>query len=168
MSKSPDLWRSQVYSAEDQFSALLNRGGSVDFFGSILDVPTQRRFGDLDTVREYVNRVFDSVAVTHAGIEPPLIRQRKGSKSAHYDYSVKTIAIPIDDQWALRESVILHECAHHLTWFVHSEDVAPHGPEFTSLMLFLVELMLGEAAALLLRAGYQEAGVPINISEVRK
>ena len=32
-----------LYAAEDQWSAVLDRGGVVDFFGSRLDVPLQRR-----------------------------------------------------------------------------------------------------------------------------
>ncbi|HAN71376.1 MAG TPA: TIGR04338 family metallohydrolase, partial [Actinobacteria bacterium] len=36
-----------VYAAEDQWSAVLDRGGVVDFFGSRIDVPMQRRFGDV-------------------------------------------------------------------------------------------------------------------------
>jgi putative metallohydrolase (TIGR04338 family) len=50
--------RSAVYSAEDQWSAVLDRGGVVDFFGSRIDVPQQRRFGDLASVRRYVDAVL--------------------------------------------------------------------------------------------------------------
>lgn len=162
---APDLWRSQVYSAEDQFTSLLNRGGSVDFFGSTLDLVPQRRFGDLDSVRLYVERACELVADIYPGITPPQVRARKGTTRAHYEFSTQLIALPVSDQWALRESVILHECAHHLTWLIHGSHVAPHGPEFAQIMLQLVQCVMGENAALLLRVGYQEAGVLIRVTE---
>lgn len=162
MSTEPDVWRSQVYSAEDQFTSLLNRGGQVDFFGSTFDLSPQRRFGDLLSVQDYVNRVFELID----GIDPPTVRVRKGTTRAHYEFSAKIIALPVADQWALRESVILHECAHHITWMTHGIEIAQHGAQFTRVMLDLVNLVLGESAELLLRAGYQEAGVPISITRV--
>lgn len=162
---APDSWRSQVYSAEDQFTSLLNRGGSVDFFGSTLDLVPQRRFGDLDSVRLYVERACELVSEIYPGITPPQVRARKGTTRAHYEFTTQLIALPVTDQWALRESVILHECAHHVTPIVHGKLTAPHGPEFTQTMLHLVQCVMGESAALLLRVGYQEAGVPIRVAE---
>ena len=164
--QAADTWRSRVYSAEDQFSSLLDRGGVIDFFGSRIQVEPQRRFGEIESVRGYVDRVTHMIASDYPqyrGIDPPRIRARKGATKAHYEYATKTIALPVADQWALRESVILHEYAHHLTSFEQSQGLAAHGPEFTAAMLALVDSILGESAALLLRTGYQEAGVPIAI-----
>ena len=42
---SRDTDRAAVYAAEDQWSAALNRGGVIDFFGSRLQLPVQTRFG---------------------------------------------------------------------------------------------------------------------------
>lgn len=165
MSMAPDLWKSQVYSAEDQFTSLLNRGGKIDFFGSTFDLAPQRRFGDLDSVRLYVERACELVSVIYPGITPPQVRARKGTTRAHYEYTTKLVALPITDQWALRETVILHECAHHITWIIHGTQIAPHGPEFAQVMLHLVQCVMGESAELLLRVGYQEAGVPIRVAE---
>ena len=162
---APDLWRSQVYSAEDQFTSLLNRGGPVDFFGSTLDLDPQRRFGDLDSVRLYVERACELVSGIYPGITPPQVRARKGTTRAHYEFTSQLIALPVADQWALRETVILHECAHHVTSVVHGRQAAPHGPEFAQTMLHLVRCVMGESAELLLRVGYQEAGVPIRVVE---
>lgn len=167
MTTAPDAWRSRVYSAEDQFTALLNRGGRVDFFGSHFDLSPQRRFGDLASVRDYVHWVFDLVSPQYPEVRTPAIRARKGKTRAHYEYATQIIALPISDQWALRETVILHECAHHITWITMSGKVAAHGPEFTQVMLHLVGSVLGEPAELLLRVGYQEAGVPIKTSKVK-
>jgi putative metallohydrolase (TIGR04338 family) len=164
--QATDTWRSRVYSAEDQFSSLLDRGGVIDFFGSRIQVEPQRRFGELESVRRYVERVTQIIASQYpkyCSVDPPRIRARKGVAKAHYEYTTKTIALPVADQWALRESVILHEYAHHLTSVEQSQGRASHGPEFTAAMLALVDSVLGESAALLLRTGYQEAGVPIAI-----
>lgn len=161
-SNNVDRKRSHVYQAEDQFSALMNRGGLVDFFGSQFDVPVQRRFGDIDSVRNYVDSVIELMRGFYPQLSTPFIRVRKGSTRAHYDTTTNTIAIPVVDQWALRETVILHECAHHLTWFKFKENVTPHGSEFTSCMLEIVKSVLGDGPALLLRVGYQELGVPIK------
>ena len=48
-----DVHRSVVYRAEDQWSATLDRGGVVDFFGSVIDVPEQLRFGALEAVQTW-------------------------------------------------------------------------------------------------------------------
>ena len=34
--RAPDRNRAKVYAAEDQFSSLMNRGGKVEFFSSVL------------------------------------------------------------------------------------------------------------------------------------
>jgi putative metallohydrolase (TIGR04338 family) len=157
-----DHMRSSVYQAEDQFSAVCNRGGLVDFFGSSIDVPIQRRFGDIDSVKRYVKFVIGLMEDSYPQLTIPRVRIRKGSTRAHYEFSTKTIAIPVSDQWALRETVVLHEIAHHVAWFKFGGSVKPHGGEFTACMLELVDRTLGEGAALLLRAGYQELGVPVT------
>lgn len=153
--------RTKVYAAEDQFSTVMNRGGRVDFFGSQIDIPIQRRFGDIDSVRAYVESVIGLMKDTYPNLSPPHIRARRGSTRAHYEFDTHTIAIPVSDQWALRETVVLHECAHHLTMLKCGSQVPSHGSEFVNSMLELVSRILGEGPALLLRTGYQELGVPV-------
>ena len=151
--------RSSVYAAEDQWSAVLDRGGLVDFFGSRLDVPQQRRFGDLDSVRRYVDAVLTLPSVVERWApESVAVRERAGQAKAHYEPSTATIAIPLKTMWAARESVLLHEIAHHLRG---SADEDWHGPRFRQTMCGLVSIVLGDPAALLLRAGYEEAGVRV-------
>jgi putative metallohydrolase (TIGR04338 family) len=144
---SVDAYRSAVYSAEDQWSTLLDRGGRLDFFGTVLDIPMQLRFGALAAMQEYVDALVP---------DPPRVRVRKGQTRAHYEPEECVIAIPMESTWAARESVLLHETAHHLA-FVHDDHVQ-HGAPFTGHMLQLVEDQLGESAALVLRAGYHESG----------
>ena len=144
---SVDAYRSAVYSAEDQWSTLLDRGGRLDFFGTVLDIPMQLRFGDLAAMQTYVDALVP---------DAPRVRVRKGRTRAHYEPEECVIAIPMESTWAARESVLLHETAHHLA-FVYDDHVQ-HGAPFTGHMLQLVEDQLGESAALVLRAGYHESG----------
>ena len=154
---------SAVYAAEDQWSAVLDRGGIVDFFGSRIDVPMQRRFGDLASVQTYVEAVtsLESVRAQYPQAGPVAVRERSGQLKAHYEPATATIAIPFRSAWAGREAVVLHEVAHHLACSrgVPAGSRRWHGPEFQAAMCVLVSAVMGEAAALLLRAGYDQAGV---------
>jgi putative metallohydrolase (TIGR04338 family) len=154
---------SAVYAAEDQWSAVLDRGGTVDFFGSRIDVPMQRRFGDLASVQRYVADVMTGpfVAVAYPDAGPVTVRERSGQRGAHYEPGPAVIAIPLRTMWAAREAVVLHEIAHHLACSTGPVVRGPrwHGTEYRSAMCGLVAATLGEPAALLLRAGYEESGV---------
>jgi len=91
-----------------------------------------------------------------------LVRDRAGRRRAHYEPATTTIAIPMQSPWALRESVVLHEVAHHLDCTASAQQAERrswHGPSYREAMGLLVEQVLGGAAALLLRAGYDGAGV---------
>jgi putative metallohydrolase (TIGR04338 family) len=154
-----------VYAAEDQWSALLDRGGPVDFFGSRIDVPAQRRFADVASVQAYADAALATTFAVqnYPAAGPVVVRERDGQRSAHYEPAAATIAIPLRTLWAGREAVVLHELAHHLACSagVRARSRRWHGPEFLSAMCGLVDAMLGEAAALLLRAGYDAAGVSV-------
>ncbi|MHB1065857.1 MAG: TIGR04338 family metallohydrolase [Candidatus Nanopelagicales bacterium] len=172
---------SRVYAAEDQWAAVLDRGGVIDFFGSRLDLAPQRRFGDLAAVQAYVAWVLchPAVRAAYPAAGPVAVRERAGQAKAHYEVAAghngaatahhgparATIAIPLRQGWAARESVVLHEVAHHLAGSLPG--FAPGGPsrrqwhgiEFRRTMCRLAQVVLGEPAALLLRAGYEEAGL---------
>lgn len=155
---------SAVYAAEDQWSAVLDRGGSVDFFGSRLDVSAQRRFGDIDSIRRYVEAVvaLPAVVARYPAVGPVTVRERAGQSKAHYEAQTSTIAIPMKSTWAARESVILHEVAHHLVGSSKQSTSTRHqwhGVGFRQAMCLLAQAVLGSEAALLLRAGYEEAGL---------
>lgn len=159
-----DRRRSAVYAVEEQWAQQLARGGTVEFFGSLLQVPTERRFADIPSVQRYVDAVLGLIAVVTQWPAAPgvRVRERAGTGRAHYADDV--IALPlrghVGERWAARESVVLHELAHHLV--AHSRPgVAPHGPEFCGDLVRLVEIVLGPEAALLLRAGFDGAGIPV-------
>ena len=159
-----DQHRSAVYAAEEQWARQVARGGTVDFFGSPLDIPTERRFADIASVQRYVDSVLGLIGVITRwpGVPAVRVRERAGSGRAHYSEGV--IALPLQglvgERWAARESVVLHELTHHLVAHAHP-GVAAHGPEFCGDEVLLVELVLGPEAALLLRAAFDGARIPV-------
>ena len=144
-----DRDRAAVYAAEDQWSAALDRGGPIDFFGSHLVLPVQLRFGDLAAMQAYV----DARSAAHPHLGSVRVRPRRGQAKAHYSDGV--IAIPMESGWACRESVLLHEFAHHVVRDAHP----PHGARFRQAMLDLVLEVQGAESALVLRTSYESNGV---------
>ena len=66
-----------------------------------------------------------------------------------------TIAVPDrSTTWALRELVVLHEVAHHL-----SQTEPAHGTEFTSTLCELADAVMGPEVAYVLRVVYAKEGV---------
>jgi putative metallohydrolase (TIGR04338 family) len=147
-----DADRAAVYAAEDQWTAAIDRGGPIDFFGSRLQLPAQTRFGSLEAVERYV----EYLATMHPGVPSVTVRHRKGNARAHYSAGV--IAIPMTAPWACRESVLLHEFAHHLN--ARSQGPA-HGPAFRAALVALVERAQAPESALLLRRCYESKGLVV-------
>ena len=102
--------------------------------------PEQLRFGALEAVRTYVDDV-----VAHLKVPPVHVRHRRGGTRAHY--SQGEIAIPTTHGWAMRESVVLHEVAHHACFTDRSSGA--HDRYFTARMLELADLRLGPGCSTL-------------------
>ncbi len=137
----------------------------MNFHGSHMDVPMQKRFADIPSVQRYVDRVLglDSIRENYPNAGPVHVRERHGQSKAHYEPSTATVAIPMENRAFGRESTVLHELAHHLS-VSEGLPATPsgtrwHGVEFRDAMLFLVDVVLGAEAALLLRAGYHSSGI---------
>lgn len=151
-----DAQRSRVYAAEEAWALRLDaarRGARRAVVGgSSLTLPQELRFGSLEDAQRYADQ--------HAqGLPPVRLRPRKGQTAAHYA-PPDDIALPLPpygEPWALRESVLLHELAHHVAFHTHGS--ADHGPSYTACMLDLVARALGEEAAFALRVDYGEHGV---------
>ncbi|ANH37879.1 hypothetical protein I601_1443 [Nocardioides dokdonensis FR1436] len=157
-----DTRRSAVYDAEDVVGRVLERGGTIEHYGSTLVLPGLRRFGDVADVPAYLDRVLafaPVAALPRAGI-PVAVRERRGARAAHYEPAGEagpTIAVPpyrAGGAWALTETTVLHELAHHLC-----PDRPPHGPAFLAHLLHLYEHVIGPEAAHLLRVALAERGV---------
>jgi len=162
-----DGQRGKVYEAENLVHRIFDRSVDypvVEIAGSRLTLPPERRFGSIDSVQDYVDRVLalNWVRTTwvRAGV-PVRVRERSGSTQAHYERAGAIMAVPghrSGSGWALRELVILHELAHHL-----AEGPEPaHGGPFLDRLLTMVDGVVGAEAALLLRITLLDCGVRIG------
>lgn len=132
----------------------MSRGGIVDFHGSVIDLPQQRRFGDLASVQRYLDAVR-KCSWGHPQTPRPVVRRRRGQARAHWS-PPDTVAIPEDAAWAMTELVALHEYAHHVNW--HVNQATGHDVEFCHINRLLVSEAMAPAAGMLLLAAYHQSG----------
>jgi putative metallohydrolase (TIGR04338 family) len=153
-----DTQRAKVYAAEEFVRTLFDRAAErgnrvVEFFGAQLTLPPEGRFASVAAVQRYVDEVL-----AHVGADRPLtVRARRGVTAAHYERFDDSATIAVPDRrstWALRELVVLHEIAHHL-----SDAEPPHGPEFITTFCGLAEAVMGPEVAHVLRVVYAKEGV---------
>jgi putative metallohydrolase (TIGR04338 family) len=153
-----DTQRAKVYAAEEFVRTLFDRAAEhgnrvVDFFGTQLTLPPEGRFATVTAIQRYVDDVL-----AHVGADRPLtVRARRGATAAHYERfdDGATIAVPARrTSWALRELVVLHEIAHHL-----SDVDPPHGPEFVATYCELADAVMGPEVGHVLRVVYAKEGV---------
>ena len=148
-----DNQRSRVYDAEEAWALRLDaaRLGArrAVVAGSAVTLPAEVRFGTLADAQRYAD-------AHTSGLPPVVLRERRGQAAAHYE-APGTVALPLPrygEPWALRETVLLHELAHHVAF--HTHGAADHGPSYTACMLDLVAQVLGDEAAFALRVEYGE------------
>ena len=141
----------RVYDSEDTLLFMLDNGGTVQFMGSSLTMPVERRFGDLEGVRRYLAAVRER-PWGFPDVPAPEVRLRRGHTKAHWEDGVIALPDGIGRKgWAMREVVVLHEYAHHVTW--HTAGVTGHGQQFQHVYLGLLENAVGPEAAFVVRAG---------------
>ncbi|RDI46855.1 TIGR04338 family metallohydrolase [Nocardia mexicana] len=163
-----DGQRARVYDAEGLVRRMFERADehgmrTVELHGSQITLPVERRFASVDSVQTYADRVLALNWVRaqwDRAATPLIVRARTGTTAAHYESESAVLAVPLHrggTAWALRELVILHEIAHHLEPV--GAELAPHGPEFCSRYVELVDGVIGPEAALLLRSTMSGCGV---------
>lgn len=141
----------RVYGAEDTLMFLLDNGGTASIHGSTITIPVERRFGDVQGVRRYLDEVRRR-PWGHPDVPAPAVRVRKGHAKAHWSNGVIALPDGIGEKgWAMREVVVLHEYAHHVVWHLHR--VTGHGAQFQQVYLDLLDQAIGPEAGFLLRAG---------------
>jgi putative metallohydrolase (TIGR04338 family) len=165
---SRDAQRSRVYRAEDAWAARLDaarRGAArATVARSSVLLPAERRLGSLEAAASYAVRVLALPDVVSAvgQVPPPVLRARRGVRAAHWE-PPGTIALPVPvhgEPWALRESVLLHELAHHVGETTGLS--RGHRAPFPALVLLLVEAALGAEAVFALRVDYGEHSVEVG------
>jgi putative metallohydrolase (TIGR04338 family) len=159
-----DTQRAKVYAAEEFVRTLFDRAAEhgnlvVEFFGTQLTLPPEGRFASASSAQRYVDDVLAQPAVrARWPCSCALtVRPRRGATAAHYERSDEGATIAVPDhrsRWALRELVVLHEIAHHL-----SNADPPHGPEFVATFCELAEAVMGPEVAHVLRVVYAKEGV---------
>lgn len=165
--RARDTQRAKVYDAEQLVRGVFDRADEsghrgIDIYGSQLTLPVERKFASVESVQSYADRVLALNWVRarwDRAAEPILVRARSGASAAHYEPESAVMAVPPpigSSAWALRELVVLHELAHHLSPAPHQ---APHGPEFCTRYAELVDGVIGPEAALLVRATFTGCGV---------
>lgn len=161
-STARDSRRGRVYAAEQQVARLLDRAAdgatAVEFFGSTLTLPVERRFADVASVQRWVDAVLglDEVRTHWVDVPGCGVRARRGASRAHYE-PPGTIAVPLAGRWAMRELVLCHELAHHLTFHGSTAADPGHGRAFVDTYVSLTGIVIGPEVALLLRAGLDQA-----------
>ncbi len=163
-----DGQRARVYRAEESWAARLDaarRGAPLaTVAGSEVLLPAERRLGGLEAARAYLARVLGlpDVVAAFGVVAPPGLRLRRGTRAAHWE-APGTIAVPVPahgEPWALRETVVLHELAHHVGHLTGLAD--RHGAPYPAVLLTLVAAVLGEEAAFALRVDYGQSGVAVG------
>lgn len=146
-----DADRARAYSSEyllrDQLEV-----PAVTLHGTTITIPVERKFADLPDVQRYVDKVLalNWVLAEYPQAAQPLtvVRSRVINEAS---CGGGTLYVnPDHTRWALRESVILHEVAHHLAPY------DAHGVYFRMCFLALLEGIIGAEAAFLLRCNYMD------------
>ena len=165
-----DGQRARVYRAEEAWAGRLDaaRAGArlATVAGSAVLLPAERRFGTLQSASDYAARVvaLPAVVARWGVTTAPVLRLRAGAHKAHWE-PPGVIALPVPvhgEPWALRETVLLHELAHHVVHHVGQSVEGAHGPGFPAVLLALVTTVLGEEAALALRVAYGDERVEVG------
>ncbi|MBW3646349.1 MAG: TIGR04338 family metallohydrolase [Actinobacteria bacterium] len=163
-----DAQRARVYRAEDAWGDRLDaarRGAPMATVGgSQVLLPAERRLGSLEAAAAYVSRLLTLPAVVEAvgSVVPPSLRQRRGATRAHWE-PPGVIALPVPEHgepWALRETVLLHELAHHVG--ETTGRCRGHRAPFPAVVLLLAEAALGAEAGFALRVEYGSLDVEVG------
>lgn len=161
-----DGQRQKVYDAENILARMYDRAVEsgnpvVSVNGVTVTLPPEAKFGCVDSIQAYINRVLTIPAVRQAfpalSLSVPTVRHRQGTTKAHYHNG--EIAIPTDrgGKWAMRELVVLHELAHHMA------PGARHGARFAAAELTLFGIVLGPEVELLAQMLFADGGVDTKV-----
>lgn len=131
--------------------------------GATVVIPNEYKFGHIDTIRDYVNRVIDRVNAdlgTNHGHVTVTEGRKTLCKKAYYINGNITVPQRDKGEWAWRQTVVLHEVAHHLTpWHGHDS-------VFTGMLAYLFDEFIGPEAGFMYRVLLSNEG--INPTQPRK
>jgi putative metallohydrolase (TIGR04338 family) len=129
--------------------------------------PISRRFSSMEEVNHFATAVWtdDNVRAMFDGIEEeraqwhihPGIKDGRGRKHAGGCYAYVTLPT-----WARTDHFILHELAHVLTQRICGLNAAGHGWQFCAIFHRLVQVIMGEHAAAVLKGAFVLHGVKMK------
>jgi putative metallohydrolase (TIGR04338 family) len=149
-----------TYDAENQLRDILDiadreENRAYRFYESTFTLPIERKFASIESIETYCNMVLQLPQVRRKYPEmskiPVTVRHRRGDRMAHYEQDNHAIAICTKGtRWALRELVVLHELAHHLTPY------NGHAVRFRKAHTFLCGECIGPEIGLILAVFYDK------------
>ena len=160
-----DYQRQRLYDAEDILRTFYDRAEEsgnpmVTMKGFTVTLPPEAKFGSVESLQTYVDRVLDHPRVIDAvGTRSRVTVQAKKEHQALHraTYSKGRILIPNGrNRWAMREVVVLHELAHHCS---HDR----HGPNFAAAFLSLLGAVMGPEVELICRVLFDDGGVDYRV-----
>lgn len=149
----------RAYAAECELREQLETP-AVTLHGCTVTVPVERRFAELADVQRYVDLVLalNWVRARYPrAAESITVERSKKINIADCGSGVMRVN-PDHSRWAMRETVILHEVAHHLAPLGSAHDV-----EFRTTYLHLLEELVGPEAAFLMRSNYTDQGLKVAV-----
>lgn len=153
-----DSQQSIVYAAETLLWGLFSR--CLEFDNPVVEVervtltlPPEGKFADIESLQTYCDNVCRTM-----NVHPVRVRASRNDHGNAF-YCGSEIVVPNGrNRWAMRELVVLHELAHHVTR-IRSARAAAHGPEFVANYIELLTRVMGEPAGLAARLVYATNGV---------
>lgn len=158
-----------AYQSEWRLQSVLGgEARTMELCGSTLTIPEERKFASVETIQRYVDTV----------LRLPNVRRRwprvgrdvrvvgtKARPHAHYDPAVREIHVPTHGpvtsiSWAMRETVILHEIAHHL-------EHDGHGPRWRGAFCYLLEDCVAPEAGFMMTVFMSEEGLQLAVPMVQ-
>lgn len=155
-----DPQQSKLYYAERQLWDIFDtcaqtHNPEVEVEHQLLTLPPEGKFADIARLQKY----YDDVCAMMGAPSVSVRASRNDHGNAFTRCLAQEIVIPDGrDRWAMRELVVLHELAHHIT-FNQSPLCESHGGEFVANYIELLTRVMGEPAGWCARVIYSKNGV---------
>lgn len=168
-----DMDKSATYAAEHELERWLDsttpEQPTVNCLGGTFQPEPEAKFADPAAAQAYVDKVLAHLrdnGHTYNGREtiPVTVKPRRGATKVEYRRDGAILRIPpreIGGRWALRETTVLHELAHHL-----DDSRGPaHGPAFRSTFVRLLENIGSPVIAHMLQSAFSASGLNGTVPE---
>lgn len=146
----------RVYEAEWVLRDMLKLP-SVNVCGREVAIPVERNFASIESIQTYVDKVLALNWIRdmypHAQRPLKVVKKPKGRNVATCGGGIMYVPINSENRWALREQVILHEMAHHLT------PGCSHGGPFRDCLAWLLEEIVAPEVGWLMRTLFWDRGL---------